>query len=63
MNDTLLRVAEGKKEVLAKKADRLKRLVATIERLMEGQFTGYIKLNFVQGSIGRIEKFEEILKK
>lgn len=26
-------------------------------------FTGYIKINFSQGSVGRVEKFEEILRK
>jgi len=46
-----------------KKADRLERLTAAIRGLMEAKFTGYIKLNFTQGSIGRIEKFEEILHK
>jgi hypothetical protein len=30
--------------------------------LTEQQFTGYIKVNFTQGGIGRVEKFEEILK-
>ena len=30
---------------------------------MEKKFTGYIKLNFTRGRIGRIERFEEILKK
>jgi hypothetical protein len=57
-------MADGTRDVSTKKkTDRLKKLVATIEGLMDGQFTGYIKLNFIQGSIGRIEKFEEILKK
>ena len=42
-----------------KKVDRLEKLVLAIRSLMENKFTGYIKLNFTQGSIGRIEKFEE----
>ena len=45
------------------KNDRLQRLWAAISRLMDGKFTGYLKINFTQGSVGRIEKFEEILKK
>ncbi len=46
-----------------KKTDRLRKLWSVINGLIEKQFTGYIKLNFTQGSIGRIEKFEEILHK
>ena len=41
------------------------KLEQLIEYLQAGkcdQFTGYIKINFSQGSIGRIEKFEEIFK-
>jgi hypothetical protein len=51
---------EGEKK---KKPDKLSRLWAVINGLITSEFTGYIKLNFTQGSIGRIEKFEEILKK
>jgi len=50
------------KEVGKKKTDKLSKLWAVIKGLIESQFTGYIKLNFTQGSIGRIEKFEEILR-
>jgi FKBP-type peptidyl-prolyl cis-trans isomerase 2 len=39
--------------------DKLKRLGETIRTLMEGEFSGYIKINFSQGSLGRIEKSEE----
>ncbi|MHC1729285.1 MAG: hypothetical protein AB9866_25350 [Syntrophobacteraceae bacterium] len=45
------------------RAERLSKLWSVIDGLMDKNFTGYIKLNFTQGSIGRIEKFEEILKK
>jgi hypothetical protein len=38
------------------------RLMDLIRTLIEEQFTGYVKVNFGQGGIGRIEKFEEILK-
>jgi hypothetical protein len=51
------------KEGEKKKPDKLTRLWSVINGLIASEFTGYIKLNFTQGSIGRIEKFEEILKK
>jgi hypothetical protein len=40
--------------------DRTKKLAEAIRMLIMGEFTGYIKINFTQGSIGRVEKFEEI---
>ena len=40
--------------------DRVARLIEVIENLIEHEITGYIKINFSQGSLGRIEKFEEI---
>jgi len=45
------------------KTDKLTKLWTAINLLINGEFTGYIKINFTQGIIGRIEKFEEILKK
>lgn len=42
--------------------DKLTWLVEVMGRLMNEQFTGHIKINFTQGGIGRIEKFEEILR-
>lgn len=42
--------------------NRLRRLFAYLSDLKEAGFTGYIKVNYSQGHIGRIEKFEEILK-
>ncbi len=42
------------------RGEKLRRLIKQIEALQESGFTGYLKLNFTQGSIGRIEKFEEI---
>ncbi len=39
--------------------DKMKRLSEAIRSLMEGEFSGYIKINFTQGSLGRIEKSEE----
>ncbi|MCU0588416.1 MAG: hypothetical protein MUF52_09690 [Syntrophobacteraceae bacterium] len=43
--------------------DRLDKLYRTIRTLMDSKFTGYVKMNFTQGTLGRVEKFEEILKK
>ena len=51
--------ANGRDE---RKSERIERLMDLIRTLMEEQFTGYVKVNFSQGGIGRIEKFEEILK-
>jgi hypothetical protein len=39
--------------------DKIKKLNETMRMLMEGKFSGHIKINFSQGSIGRIEKTEE----
>ena len=44
------------------KLKKLKLLQNEMESLLESGFTGYVKINFSQGSIGRVEKFEEILK-
>jgi hypothetical protein len=46
----------------AKAEAKLNRLVDLMRVLIEEGFTGSIKVNFSQGGIGRIEKFEEILK-
>jgi glycine cleavage system regulatory protein len=43
--------------------DKVKKIIEVIKSLMEKKFTGYIKVNFSRGNVGRIEKFEEILKK
>ncbi|HVP77599.1 MAG TPA: hypothetical protein VMV04_06865 [Thermodesulfobacteriota bacterium] len=40
--------------------DRVTRLIEVIKKLIESKFTGYVKINFTQGSLGRIEKFEEL---
>ncbi|HVP77601.1 MAG TPA: hypothetical protein VMV04_06875 [Thermodesulfobacteriota bacterium] len=42
--------------------DKVKKIAETILSLMEKKFTGYLKINFSHGNIGRIEKFEEILR-
>ncbi len=45
------------------KQSKLEKLSAYMHKIKDENFTGYIKVNFSQGSVGRIEKFEEILKK
>jgi len=39
--------------------DRMKKLTEAISNLIEEEFSGYIKINFSQGSLGRVEKSEE----
>lgn len=39
--------------------DKVIRLINAIKKMIEGEFSGYIKINFTQGNIGRVEKFEE----
>jgi hypothetical protein len=43
--------------------ERLSRLIDIISVLINKKFTGYIRINFSRGTIGSVEKFEEILKK
>lgn len=43
--------------------DKLRRLYEYLSAIRNENFTGYIKVNFTQGNLGRVEKFEEILKK
>jgi hypothetical protein len=45
------------------KTQKLSRLLEYLKSLNDEQFTGYLKINFSQGSIARIERFEEISKK
>jgi hypothetical protein len=42
--------------------EKYKKLIKHLKQLQENKFTGYIKVNFSQGSVGRIEQFEEVLK-
>jgi hypothetical protein len=46
-----------------KKMDKLKQLAEYLLSIRNENFTGYIKVNFSQGNVGRVEKFEEILRK
>jgi hypothetical protein len=45
------------------KTQKLSRLIEYLKSLNDEQFTGYLKINFSQGSIARVERFEEISKK
>jgi hypothetical protein len=42
------------------KSEKHERLFGIIEFLADKEFTGYLKVNFTQCGIGRIEKLEEI---
>jgi hypothetical protein len=42
--------------------EKLDQVIEILGNLMENEFTGHLKINFSQGGIGRVEKFEEILK-
>jgi hypothetical protein len=44
------------------KEEKLREFFRYMKNLQEQRFTGYVKVNFSQGSLSRIEKFEEILK-
>lgn len=44
------------------KRTKFQRLVNYLAELKDNEFTGYIKINYTEGNIGRTEKFEEILK-
>lgn len=46
----------------SKKRDKLDLIVKLLSLLSEEEFTGWVKINFSQGTIGRVEKFEEVLK-
>jgi hypothetical protein len=50
----------GKKK--DKHLKKLEKLNEVMQNMVDGEFTGHVKINFSQGGIGRIEKFEEILK-
>ncbi len=42
---------------------KYEKLVEYLKGIRDEEFTGYIKVNYSQGNIGRIEKFEEILRR
>jgi hypothetical protein len=41
---------------------KLEKLIEVMSGLVHNEFTGHLKINFSQGGIGRVEKFEEILR-
>ena len=48
------------KQAKPNRTEKHERLFEMIRGLSADEFTGYLKVNFSQGSIGRLEKFEEI---
>lgn len=58
-NNVIQKNIDGEKSIRINKLDLL---VHELERLLDKNFTGYVKVNYSQGAIGRVEKFEEILK-
>ena len=64
MQEVLIRDKQGIRwKITRDMMDKVKKIIEVIKSLMEKKFTGYIKVNFSRGNVGRIEKFEEILKK
>ena len=61
-NKPVSKKSAGRSKGLNNKMSRLVDLVYVIQEMNEREFTGYIKINFTQGGIGRIEKYEEILR-
>ena len=43
--------------------EKLAKIAEVIKVLVNEKFTGYVKINFSRGTVSKIEKFEEILKK
>jgi hypothetical protein len=43
--------------------EKLAKIVHVIKKLVDKKFTGYIRINFSRGTVSKVEKFEEILKK
>ena len=67
MNSRGYKVLEMPAKVIEKpklsQSEKLNRLFEYMMSIRNDNFTGYIKINFTQGNVGRVEKFEEILKK
>jgi hypothetical protein len=57
------RIENFNRPIRIDKSKKLSRLLEYLKSLNDDQFTGYLKINFSQGSIARIERFEEISKK
>lgn len=50
------------REINSKQKSKFDKVIDYLREIHGDQFTGYIKINYSQGNIGRIERFEEILK-
>ena len=48
------------KQAKPNRTEKHERLFEMIRGLSADEFTGYLKVNFSQGAIGRIEKLEEL---
>ena len=48
---------------LEKRRQNLEFVMEKLRDFSDEKFTGYVKVNYTQGTIARVEKFEEILKK
>jgi hypothetical protein len=57
------RIENLNRPIRIEKTKKLSRLLEYLKSLDDEQFTGYLKINFSQGNIARIERFEEISKK
>jgi hypothetical protein len=55
--------AQAAEAEIASRNGKLGRLIEHLKSMTERDFTGYVKINFTRGNIGRVEKFEEILRK
>lgn len=51
-----------KKKKQKNQSEKFLRLCEYIEEIRQGGLTGHIKVNFNQGNICKIEKYEEILR-
>ncbi len=40
--------------------EKLEDVIRFLREAREKRFTGYIKINFSQGGVGRVERFEEV---
>jgi len=43
--------------------EKLAKIIDMIKALMDKKFTGSVKISLSRGNVGKVEKFEEILKK
>lgn len=60
--DPTISFRKEKKEKKETQSDKFLKLCEYIEVIRQGGLTGHIKVNFNQGNICKIEKYEEILR-